>query len=74
MLAAEPWAGGYEKTTRTTYADSRFYDNRPATVTEYRVNSAGSEVLFRTTTYTYEDSDAEEKVTTTVTAGGSSQQ
>ncbi len=74
VLAAEPWAGGYEKITRTTYADSRFYDNRPATVTEYRVNSAGSEVLFRTTTYTYEDSDAEEKVTTTVTAGGSSQQ
>ena len=74
VLAAEPWAGGYEKITRTTYADSRFYDNRPATVTEYRVNSAGSEVLFRTTTYTYEDSDAEEKVTSTVTAGGSSQQ
>ncbi len=73
VLAAEPWAGGYEKITRTTYADSRFYDNRPATVTEYRVNSAGSEVLFRTTTYAYEDSDAEEKVTTTVTAGGSSQ-
>ena len=74
VLAAEPWAGGYEKITRTTYADSRFYDNRPATVTEYRVNSAGSEILFRTTTYTYEDSDAEEKVTSTVTAGGSSQQ
>ena len=74
VLAAEPWAGGYEKITRTTYADSRFYDNRPASVTEYRVNSAGSEVLFRTTTYTYEDSAAEEKVTTTVTAGGSSQQ
>ena len=74
VLAAEPWAGGYEKITRTTYADSRFYDNRPATVTEYRVNSAGSEVLFRTTTYAYEDSDAEEKMTTTVTAGGSSQQ
>ncbi len=74
VLAAEPWAGGYEKITRTTYADSRFYDNRPASVTEYRVNRAGSEVLFRTTTYTYEDSDAEEMVTTTVTAGGSSQQ
>ncbi len=74
VLAAEPWAGGYEKITRTTYADSRFYDNRPASVTEYRVNSAGSEVLFCTTTYTYEDSAAEEKVTTTVTAGGSSQQ
>ena len=73
-LAAEPWAGGYEKITRTTYADSRFYDNRPATVTEYRVNSAGSEVLFRTTSYTYEDSAAEEKVTTTVTAGGSTLQ
>ena len=74
VLAAEPWAGGYEKITRTTYADSRFYDNRPATVTEYRVNSAGSEVLFRTTTYTYEDSDTEEKVTATVIAGGSTQQ
>ena len=74
VLAAEPWAGGYEKVIRTAYADSRFYDNRPATVTEYRVNSAGSEVIFRTTTYTYEDSDAEEKVTTTVTAGGSTQQ
>ena len=73
VLAAEPWAGGYEKITRTTYADSRFYDNRPASVMEYRVNSAGSEVLFRTTTYTYEDSAAEEKVTTTVTAGGSTQ-
>ena len=74
VLAAEPWAGGIEKITHTTYSDARFFDNRPASVAEYRVTGSGSEVLFRTTAYTYEDSAEEEKVTVTVTAGGSTQQ
>ncbi|MDO5465119.1 MAG: RHS repeat-associated core domain-containing protein [Akkermansia sp.] len=69
-----PWGEDLAKVTRTTYADSRFYDIRPASVAEYHVNAAGTEVLFRNTAYSYEESSEMERVTTTVTAGGSSQQ
>ena len=73
-MEKSPWGEDLAKVTRTTYADSRFYDVRPASVAEYHVNAAGTEVLFRNTTYSYEESSEMERVTTTVTAGGSSQQ
>ena len=69
-----PKADGMKSITRTTYANGRFFDNRPATVTEFNVNANGTEVLFRTTTHVYEDTAEVERVTSTVTAGGSSQQ
>ena len=47
---------------------------RSASVAEYHVHSSGAEVLFRSTAYSYEESAGLERVTTTVTAGGSSQQ
>ncbi len=73
-MEKSPWGENLAKVTRTTYADSRFYDVRPASVAEYHVNAAGTEVLFRNTTYSYEETAELERVTTTVTAGGSSQQ
>ncbi|MBQ8900349.1 MAG: hypothetical protein IJY72_05285, partial [Akkermansia sp.] len=69
-----PWGASLAKVTRTTYATARFFDVRPASVTEYHVNASGTEVLFRNTAYSYEESAEFERVTTTVTAGGSSQQ
>ncbi|MBQ9094801.1 MAG: RHS repeat protein, partial [Akkermansia sp.] len=42
-----PKADGMKSITRTTYANGRFFDNRPATVTEFNVNANGTEVLFR---------------------------
>ena len=73
-MEKSPWGENLAKVTRTTYAVSRFYDVRPATVAEYHVNAAGAEVLFRNTVYSYEETAELERVTTTVTAGGSSQQ
>ncbi|MBR3858395.1 MAG: RHS repeat-associated core domain-containing protein, partial [Bacteroidaceae bacterium] len=73
-MEKSPWGENLAKVTRTTYADSRFYDVRPASVAEYHVNASGTEVLFRNTTYSYEETAELERVTTTVTAGGSSQQ
>ena len=69
-----PWGANLAKVTRTTYATARFFDVRPASMTEYHVNASGTEVLFRNTSYTYEESSELERVTSTVTAGGSSQQ
>lgn len=74
ILKAEPWAGGKEKIIRTTYADKRFYDNRPARITESYVQSDGKEITMTTTVYDYEDSPLVEKETKTVTAAGSDQQ
>ena len=74
VMEKSPWGDGLAKVTRTTYADSRFFDNRPASVAEYHTNASGAELLFRTTVYTYEESAEMERVTTTVTAAGSSQQ
>lgn len=73
-MVKSPWGASLAKVTRTTYATARFFDVRPASVTEYHVNASGTEVLFRNTSYTYEESAELERVTTTVTAGGSSQQ
>ncbi|MBQ3525958.1 MAG: RHS repeat protein, partial [Akkermansia sp.] len=73
-MQKSPWAASLTKVTRTTYATARFFDIRPASVAEYHVNASGTEVLFRNTAYSYEESAELERVTTTVTAGGSSQQ
>lgn len=73
ILKAEPWAGGKEKIIRTTYADKRFYDNRPVRVTKSYLQTDGVEVTLSTEVYEYEDSPLVEKVTKTVTAAGSSQ-
>ncbi len=69
-----PWGASLAKVTRTTYATARFFDVRPASVSEYYVNAAGTEILFRNTANTYEESTELERVTKTVTAGGSSLQ
>ena len=73
-MLKSPWGASLARVTRTTYAEARFFDIRPATVAEYHVNANGAEVLFRNTVYSYEESSEQERVTTTVTAGGSSQQ
>ena len=73
-MEKSPWGASLAKVTRTTYATARFFDVRPASMTEYHVNASGTEVLFRNTTYSYEETAELERVTTTVTAGGSSQQ
>ena len=73
-MEKSPWGENLAKVTRTTYADSRFYDVRPASVSEYHVNASGTEVLFRNTAYAYDETAELERITTTVTAGGSSQQ
>lgn len=73
ILKAEPWAGGKEKIIRTTYADKRFYDNRPVRVTKSYLQANGVEVTLSTEVYEYEDSPLVEKVTKTVTAASSSQ-
>lgn len=73
ILKAEPWAGGKEKIIRTTYADKRFYDNRPVRVTKSYLQANSVEVTLSTEVYEYEDSPLVEKVTKTVTAVGSSQ-
>ena len=73
-MEKSPWGAILAKVTRTTYAESRFFDIRPASEAEYYVNASGAEVLFCNTAYTYEETDEIERVTTTVTAGGSSQQ
>ena len=73
-MQKSPWRANLAKVTRTTYATARFFDVRPASMTEYHVNASGTEVLFRNTSNTYEESSELERITTTVTAGGSSQQ
>ncbi len=73
-MQKSPWGASLAKVTRTTYAEARFFDVRPASVTEYHVNASGAEVLFRNTAHNYEETAELERVTTTVTAGGSSQQ
>ena len=73
-MEKSPWADGLAKLTRTAYAEARFFDIRPATVAEYYVNASGAEVLFRHAAHSYEESAELERITTIVTAGGSSQQ
>ncbi len=73
-MQKSPWGASLAKVTRTTYATARFFDIRPASVADYHVNASGTEVLFRNTAYSYEETAELERVTTTVTAGGSSLQ
>ncbi|MBR5875720.1 MAG: RHS repeat protein, partial [Akkermansia sp.] len=70
-MEKSPWAANLAKVTRTTYAEARFFEVRPATVAEYHLNASGAEVLFRNTAYSYEDSAELERTTISVTAGGS---
>ncbi|WP_295874468.1 RHS repeat-associated core domain-containing protein [uncultured Akkermansia sp.] len=73
VLEATPWAGGGERGTRTTYADLRFNDFRPATEREIIIAQDGTETVLRTKTYTYEDSPEANRTTVTETALGSDQ-
>ena len=73
VLSAAPWAGGGEKGTRTTYADLRFNDFRPATETEVVIAEDGEETQLLKRTYTYEDSPQATRTTVTETALGSDQ-
>ncbi len=73
-MEKSPWGASLAKVTRTTYAEARYFDVRPASVSEYHVNASGTEVLFRNTAYAYDETAELERITTTVTAGGSSQQ
>jgi len=73
ILQATPWAGGGEKGTRTTYADLRFNDFRPATEREVIIAEDGTETVLRTKAYTYEDSPEVNRTTVTETALGSDQ-
>ncbi|MBS6842039.1 RHS repeat-associated core domain-containing protein [Akkermansia sp.] len=73
VLSAAPWAGGGERGTRTTYADLRFNDFRPATETEVIIAEDGEETQLLKRTYTYEDSPQVGRTTVTETALGSNQ-
>ncbi|WP_290505165.1 RHS repeat domain-containing protein, partial [Akkermansia sp.] len=71
ILQATPWAGGGERGTRTTYADLRFNDFRPATETEVVIAEDGTETELLKRTYTYEDSPQASRTTVKETALGS---
>ena len=73
ILQATPWAGGGEKGTRTTYADLRFNDFRPATEREIIIAQDGTETVLSQRSYTYEDSVEINRTTVTETALGSDQ-
>ncbi|MFR6078079.1 RHS repeat domain-containing protein [Akkermansia sp.] len=73
VLSATPWAGGGERGTRTTYANLRFNDFRPATETEVIIAEDGTETELGKRTYTYEDSPQVNRTTVTETALGSDQ-
>ncbi len=57
--------------TRTTYADLRFNDFRPATETEVVIAEDGTETELLKRTYTYEDSPQASRTTVKETALGS---
>ena len=71
VLSATPWAGGGERGTRTTYADLRFNDFRPATETEVIIGEDGTETELLKRTYTYEDSPQVSRTMVKETALGS---
>ena len=71
VLQAMPWAGGGEKGTRTTYADLRFNDFRPATEREVIIAQDGTETVLNQRSYTYEDNPEVNRTTVTETALGS---
>ena len=71
VLQASPWAGGGERGTRTTYADLRFNDFRPATKSGVIITEDGTEMELGKRTYTYKDSPLVNRTTVTETALGS---
>ncbi len=73
VLQAAPWAGGGEKATRTTYAELRFNDFRPATQMELIIAPDGTETVLHTKTYVYENGPQINRTTITETALGSNQ-
>ncbi len=73
VLEATPWAGGGERGTRTTYADLRFNDFRPATEREIIIAQDGTETVLSQRSYTYEESPEVNRMTVTETALGSDQ-
>lgn len=74
ILEASPWADGdYEKVIRTTYADLRFNDNRPAVITESHMDMNGMETDTRVTTFAYEDSAQVNRTTVSTLAAGETQ-
>lgn len=73
-LEAGPWADGdYEKVIRTTYADLRFNDNRPAVITESLMDMSGMETDTRVTAFAYEDSGQVNRTTVSTLAAGETQ-
>ena len=56
---------------RTTYADLRFNDFRPASETDLIIDEDGEETVLARRVYTYEDSDEVNRTTVTETALGS---
>lgn len=70
-LEARPWVGGGEQAMRTTYADLRFNDFRPASETDLIIDEDGEETVLARRVYTYEDSDEVNRTTVTETALGS---
>ena len=65
------WPGGGKHTTRTTYADLRPNDYRPASVTELIVADDGTETVLNRKVFTYEETPQLEHITVTETALGS---
>lgn len=65
----EPWAGGGEKVTRTTYKNELFNDRRIAEVAEY-IRRNSEERQINRTTYDYSETSLERTEQTTRTALG----
>lgn len=71
VMEASPWADGdYEKVVRTTYADLRFNDYRPASETVFLKDVNGVEMEVRCSSYIYEDSPQINRTITHITAKG----
>lgn len=72
IMEASPWTDGdYEKVVRTTYADLRFNDCRPALEQVSLMHvSTGEETEIKSTTYSYEDSPQLSRTITSVLAVG----
>lgn len=64
-LEASPWTDGSyrERAKKTTYANARFNDYRPARVKDIFLSSSGSEDHISTTVYTYENSPQVQRTT-----------
>ena len=66
-----PWGGtACSKIIRTTYADQRFNDHRPASIRTIIRDPYNYEREIKAITYTYEDSDQVNRVTTSVASAG----